>query len=90
MNGSTGPVKTHDNSEMDSDRSSSKPKKFIISNTHLQAFISSATHAEVVGFIENLNNSIIGLPLDHPVLVSPVRKRKKKLNGISKCVCVCI
>ncbi|PLW41032.1 hypothetical protein PCASD_07942 [Puccinia coronata f. sp. avenae] len=71
MNGSTGPVKTHDNSEMDSDRSSSKPKKFIISNTHLQAFISSATHAEVVGFIENLNNSIIGLPLDHPVLVSP-------------------
>ncbi|PLW45792.1 hypothetical protein PCANC_00318 [Puccinia coronata f. sp. avenae] len=71
MNGSTAPVKTDDNSEMDTDRSSSKPKKLIISNTHLQAFISSATHAEVVEFIENLNDSIIGLPLDHPVLVSP-------------------
>ncbi|PLW58791.1 hypothetical protein PCANC_00334 [Puccinia coronata f. sp. avenae] len=54
---------------MDSDRSSCKPKKLIISNTHLQAFISSATHAEVVEFIENLNHSIIGdFPLDHPVV----------------------
>ncbi|OAV99692.1 hypothetical protein PTTG_00520 [Puccinia triticina 1-1 BBBD Race 1] len=49
---------------------SSKPKKLIISNAHLQAFIESTTHAEVVEFIEDLNQSIIGLPLDHPVPLS--------------------
>jgi len=66
------PLKTHPtaDSEKESDRSSSKPKKLIISNAHLEAFIESVTHAQVVDFIEGLNNSIIGLPLDHPVPLS--------------------
>jgi hypothetical protein len=70
LNESDGPVgQCQVSRAMDSDRSSCKPKKLIISNTHLQAFISSATHAEVVEFIENLNHSIIGdFPLDHPVV----------------------
>ncbi|EFP89640.2 Serine/threonine-protein phosphatase 2A activator 2 [Puccinia graminis f. sp. tritici] len=51
-------------------KSITKPRKLIISNGHLQAFIDSVTHAEVVDFIESLNQSIIGLPLDHPLPLS--------------------
>jgi serine/threonine-protein phosphatase 2A activator len=53
-------------------KSITQPRKLIISNAHLQAFIDSVTHAEVVDFIESLNQSIIGLPLDHPLPPSDV------------------
>lgn len=79
-------LKTHPkaDSEREFDRSSSKPKKLIISNAHLEAFIESATHAQVVDFVESLNNSISGLPLDHPVPLSDVsnnNKRKKERDN---------
>ncbi|KAH9462582.1 hypothetical protein MJO28_002652 [Puccinia striiformis f. sp. tritici] len=71
MDPSQEPINTHPSHPVDDETAtSSKPRKLIISNTHLQAFIESATHADVVQFIENLNDSIIGLPLDHPVALS--------------------
>ncbi|KAG0150769.1 hypothetical protein CROQUDRAFT_57809 [Cronartium quercuum f. sp. fusiforme G11] len=47
------------------------PSKVIISNAHLNAFIKSETHHQLINFINQLNDSVIGLPLDHPVKISP-------------------
>lgn len=62
--------------------SSLKPRKVIISTAHLEAFIESDTHSQVVNFIEALNHSIIGLPLDHPL--SPSETIKSLLEILEK------
>lgn len=46
------------------------PSKVIISNAHLDTFVSSKTHSEVVDFIVELNESINGLPLNHTLQLS--------------------
>lgn len=43
--------------------STSLPRKRILSKQHLEAFQASQTHSDVIGFIEELNASIIGLKL---------------------------
>lgn len=49
--------------ESGSSSSSSLPRKRILSKQHLEAFQASPTHADVIGFIEELNGSIVGLKI---------------------------
>ncbi|KAI6020280.1 Phosphotyrosyl phosphatase activator [Pisolithus microcarpus] len=49
------------------------PSKRILSSLQLTAFQSSNTHNAIVTYIEDLNNSIIGVKLMDQVSVSPVR-----------------
>lgn len=46
--------------------------KVIISRQHLDAFLSSPTHADVVAFIEQLNSAVIGKTLRSECYVGPV------------------
>ncbi|CAH7686931.1 hypothetical protein BY996DRAFT_4578030 [Phakopsora pachyrhizi] len=62
---------------------SSRPKKFIISQNHLDAFIRSDTHSKVYEFICDLNQSVVGLTLDHPIKIS---KNVESLLGILETV----
>lgn len=50
-----------------------KPQKRIISRHHLEAFLASPTHADLVAFLERLNSSVIGVKLSDPVVERPVR-----------------
>ncbi|GAA5936743.1 peptidylprolyl isomerase RRD2 [Sporobolomyces koalae] len=43
------------------------PTKRIVSKAHLDAWLSSSTHADVVRFVEDLNESVVGLKLSDPV-----------------------
>ena len=49
------------------------PTKRIISRAHLDAFLSSETHADVVAFVEKLNESVVGVKLTDPLSPSAVR-----------------
>lgn len=57
------------------------PTKRIISRAHLQTFLESATHAHLVNFLEDLNESSIGLTLTDYVFESHVRPFKLRLNA---------
>ncbi|KAM0789454.1 hypothetical protein ACM66B_000276 [Microbotryomycetes sp. NB124-2] len=48
------------------------PTKRIISRAHLQAFLESETHSDLCTFIEQLNDSVIGVKLTDTVQSSPV------------------
>lgn len=58
---------------------SHSPTKLIISNAHLKAFTSSDTHTQLLDFINQLNHSVIGLPLDHPLQLSAVSSNLSNL-----------
>ncbi|KAA1122348.1 Serine/threonine-protein phosphatase 2A activator [Puccinia graminis f. sp. tritici] len=64
MDTNTEPVNPHTKEPEMITRSITKPRKLIISNVHLRGFIDPVTLAEVVEFIESLDQSIIDLPLD--------------------------
>ena len=49
------------------------PTKRIISPAHLQQWLASPTHAELVAFIEQLNSSIAAVKLSDDIPESPVR-----------------
>ena len=49
------------------------PTKRIISPAHLQQWLASPTHAEVIAFIERLNSSITAVKLSEDIPESPVR-----------------
>lgn len=48
------------------------PTKRIISRAHLQTFLDSPTHADVVNFITELNESVVGVKLSDQVHESKV------------------
>ncbi|KAK4054625.1 Serine/threonine-protein phosphatase 2A activator 2 [Microbotryomycetes sp. JL221] len=48
------------------------PQKRIISRAHLQAFIESSTHKDLCTFVQELNDSVIGVKLTDEVQLSPV------------------
>ncbi|EFP89641.2 uncharacterized protein PGTG_15604 [Puccinia graminis f. sp. tritici CRL 75-36-700-3] len=64
MDTNTEPVNPHTKQPETITRSITKPRKLIISNVLRRVFIDPVTLAEVVEFIESLNQSIIDLPLD--------------------------
>ncbi|MBW0501263.1 hypothetical protein O181_040978 [Austropuccinia psidii MF-1] len=66
----TGSSDHHHHHHDQSIQSIKKLKKFIISPNHLNQFIQSDTHSQVCQFIEDLNQSIIDLALDHPIEIS--------------------
>jgi serine/threonine-protein phosphatase 2A activator len=51
---------------------STLPTKRIISRAHLQAFLESPTHADLVNFITETNESVVGHKLTEPIEPSPV------------------
>jgi hypothetical protein len=50
------------------------PTKRIISRAHLQSFLDSPTHTDLVNFLEELNESVVGLKLTDDVPESEVRR----------------
>lgn len=51
----------------------SLPRKRILSPAHLAAFKTSDTYKDIVGFVEELNASIVGKKLSDSKAESPVR-----------------
>jgi len=51
------------------------PTKRIVSKAHLDVWLSSATHSDVVAFVEELNESVVGVKLTDDLPSSPVRPR---------------
>ncbi|KPV77872.1 uncharacterized protein RHOBADRAFT_51672 [Rhodotorula graminis WP1] len=47
------------------------PTKRIVSKAHLDVWLSSATHSHVVAFVEELNDSVVGVKLTDEVPCSP-------------------
>jgi hypothetical protein len=50
-----------------------KPEKRIISTSHLERWIASPAHADVVEFVEGLNESVVGVKLTDEISESEVR-----------------
>jgi len=50
-----------------------QPTKRIVSKAHLDAWLTSPTHADVVAFVQDLNDSVVGVKLTDKVPSSPVR-----------------
>lgn len=50
----------------------SLPTKRIVSKAHLDAWLSSSTHTDLVNFVEELNESVVGVKLHDEVLESDV------------------
>lgn len=57
---------------MSTPASTSLPTKRIVSKAHLDAWLSSSTHSDVVTFVEKLNESVVGVKLTDSVLESEV------------------
>lgn len=57
----------------DTTTSPTAPTKRIISRAHLQSFLDSPTHQDLVDFLEELNESVVGLKLTEEVEESEVR-----------------
>lgn len=52
---------------------STLPTKRIVSKAHLDAWLDSPTHADVVRFVEQLNQSVVGVKLTDTVEESQAR-----------------
>lgn len=52
------------------------PTKRIVSRAHLQAFLDSQTHADVLEYITELNESVVGTKLTDEVPQSEVRNTR--------------
>ncbi|GAA5838672.1 hypothetical protein JCM5353_006473 [Sporobolomyces roseus] len=50
----------------------SLPTKRIVSKAHLDAWLSSSTHTDLVNFVEELNESVVGVKLHDEVLESDI------------------
>ena len=50
-----------------------RPRKLILTKEQLQVFQESKTHQDIVAFIEDLNESVVGVKLTDPCNTSPVR-----------------
>lgn len=50
----------------------SLPVKRIISRAHLQAFLDSSTHQDLVDFLEETNEAVVGQTLRQDITLSPV------------------
>lgn len=48
------------------------PTKRIVSKAHLDAWLTSSTHSELVKFVEELNESVVGIKLRDEVVQSDV------------------
>jgi serine/threonine-protein phosphatase 2A activator len=59
--------------------SPSLPTKRIVSKAHLDAWLSSSTHSDVVQFISDLNESIVGIKLGDTVAESDVSPTSRAL-----------
>ncbi len=55
----------------------STPTKRIISRAHLQAFLESPTHTDLVNFITETNDSVVGHKLTDPLEPSPVSQDQR-------------
>lgn len=53
--------------------SSSPPHKCILSKEQLEAFQNSSTHSAVISYIENFNDSVVGVKLTDECEESEVR-----------------
>ncbi|KAK4054252.1 Serine/threonine-protein phosphatase 2A activator 2 [Microbotryomycetes sp. JL201] len=63
------------------------PTKRIISRAHLQAFLESETHADLCRFIEELNDSVVGVKLTDTVEQSPaITILCEILDHVEQCV----
>ncbi len=50
------------------------PRKIILTKEQLEAFQQSKTHETIVGYINALNEAVVGVKLTDECAVSPVRK----------------
>jgi len=48
------------------------PTKRIVSKAHLDAWLTSSTHSELVNFVEELNESVVGIKLSGEIVESDV------------------
>lgn len=54
-----------------------EPRKFILTKDQLEHFQNSKTHEEILGYIQALNDAVVGVKLTDPCTTSPVRKSFK-------------
>ena len=50
-----------------------RPRKAILTKEQLEHFQHSKTYKDIMGFIEDLNESVVGVKLRDPCELSPVR-----------------
>ena len=50
------------------------PRKVILSKEQLELFQASKTHADIVAYIETLNEAVVGVKLTDECSQSPVRE----------------
>lgn len=65
-------VHSHDHDHDSTPASPTAPTKRIISRAHLQSFLDSPTHQDLVDFLEELNESVVGYKLTEEVGESEV------------------
>jgi len=58
------------------------PTKRIVSKAHLDAWLSSSTHQDVVKFVEDLNESVVGVKLTDQVPESEVSEVHLQPNPV--------